>query len=550
MKLGSRFREFVAISLLLFLFARAHASEYQFGGDYVDLGGDPLFHGTTHAFLWVPPHANKLRAVLLAPANIIERRVADDPIIRTEAARDGIAIVFFQGSFAKGAMKSPLVAQYVHDMLTRLAAESGYAELSTIPWIPLGHSGNSQFVQAVGRQASNNVVAEIVIKGAIPAVDRDGADVNLTGLKDIPILFFTGEFEEVMPPGKVRNGWWPVSMQRFADVRSAVPNALISGMEDKDHGHIHWLPPMQDYLALYLHKASNARLDQSGKLRPVPFSSGWLGDPDEKFVSAPVAQYKGDPAKAFWFFDEEQARAWKTLFDHDEGKKEQLIAFMQDGQIAPFWPGWGIQQIKFEPEPDGVTFKTTATFRDEVPAPFADAGTKLGHATGGGPIEFSVVGWAGATEQIGPNVFRVRFDREGFNGRTTHVLIGAIQHGDANYRETVAVATFDLPPNNKGKTQTIRFPTIKDQPAGVKMLPLEASSNSGLPVQYYVSWGPAEVVRNASGSYQLSFTDLPVRAQYPIAVRVTAYQWGKGTEPMVQTATPVTQTFFIKAPKQ
>jgi hypothetical protein len=546
MSLRLRLHRLLSALLLLAVFSCAHAAEYQFGGDYVDLAGDPLFHGTTHAFLWVPPHVQKLRAVLLAPANIIERRVADDPIIRSEAARDGFAILFFQASFAKGAMDSPNVANYVQDMLTRLAAQSGYAELTAIPWIPLGHSGNSQFVQAIGRQASDRVVAEIVIKGAIPAAAKDG---SLNGLKDIPILFFTGEFEEVMPPGKVRNAWWDVSMQRFASVRSAVPDALISGMEDKDHGHIHWLAPMQNYLALYLHKATTSRLDETGKLRKVAFSSGWLADPDEKLASAPVTRYKGDPAKAFWFFDDEQAKAWKTLFDHDEGKKEQLIAFTQDGQIAPLWPGWGLQQIRFEPEPDGVTFKTSATFRDEIPAPFADAGTKLGHAAGGGPIEFSVVGWAGSTEQIGPDAFRVRFDREGFNGRTTHVLIGAIQHGDAEYRETVAVATFDLPPNNRGKTQVIKFPAIKDQTATVKSLPLEAVSDSGLPVQYYVSWGPAEVVRNPGGSDQLSFTDLPERAHYPIAVRVTAYQWGKGTDPMVQTATPVTQTFYINAPK-
>jgi hypothetical protein len=531
----------LAALLLLALLSNARAAEYQFGGDYVDLGGDPLFHGTTHAFLWVPPHAQTLRAVLLAPANIIERRVADDPVIRAEAARDGIAIVFFQPSFGKGAMNSPNVANYVQEMLNHLADQSGYSELRTVPWIPLGHSGNSQFVQAIGRQASGHVVAEIVIKGAVPAVGKDG---SVTGLKGIPILFFTGEFEEVMPPGKVRNGWWPVSMQRFADVRAAVPDALISGMEDKDHGHIHWLPPMQDYLALYLHKAMTARLDANGNLRTVAFSSGWLADPEERLDSAPVAQYKGDPAKAFWFFDEEQAKAWKTLFDHDEGKKEQLIAFTQNGEIAPLWPGWALQQIRFEPEADGVTFKTSATFRDEVPAPFADAGTKLGHATGGGPIEFSVVGWAGSTEQISPDTFRVRFDREGFNGRTTHILIGAVQHGDAEYRETVAVATFDLPPNNKGRQQTIKFPAIKDQPAGVKSLPLKASSDSGLPVQFYVSWGPAEVVDN-----QLVFTGLPDRARYPIAVRVTAYQWGKGTEPLVQTATPVTQTFYLKAPR-
>jgi len=541
-RLGSRTRLCAAAVLLLASLA-AHAAEYQFGGHYKDLIPDPLFQGTTHAFLWVPPHASALRAVLLAPANIIERRVADDPIIRAEAARDGFAVLFFQAGWGKGAMDSPQVAAYIQAMLDRLAQQSGYTELSTVPWVPLGHSGNSQFVQAIARLAPTRTLAAVVIKGGIPAVPNDGSTAGIAG---IPILFFTGEFEEVMPPGKVRNAWWGVSLQRFAAERAAVPEALVSGMEDKDHGHIHWLPPMQNYLALFLHKAMEARLDgDSIELKPVAFRSGWLGDPEEKQPLAPVAAYKGDPRAAFWFFDEEQARAWKALFTHDEGKKEQLIAFVQDGQVAPFWNGWGLQTIGFEPLPDGESFRVQARFRDEVPQPFADAGVKVGHASGGGPIEFSVVGWAGATEQTGPDTFRVRFDREGVNGRTTHILIGAIQHGDANYRETVAVATLDVPGDNTaGCKQTIAFPTLHDVPAGTPSLPLRATANCGLPVRYYVSWGPAEVVGDT-----LVFTDMPSGAKYPIAVSVTAYQWGKVTAPMVATATPVTQTFFIQRAK-
>jgi hypothetical protein len=297
---------------------------------------------------------------------------------------------------------------------------------------------------------------------------------------------------------------------------------------------------MQQYLALFLHKAMVARIGaESASLKRVTFQSGWLADPEEKFAPAPVAQYKGDPAAAFWFFDEEQAEAWKVLFDHDEGKKDQMLAFEQHGEITPLWAGWGLQTIAFEPMDDGVTFKVKARFRDEVPEPFADAHAKLGHAASG-DVEYQVVGWAGSTEQIGPDTFKLRFDREGFNGRTTHILIGALHPGDTQYRETVAVATFDVAATGGGVKQTIKFPKIANQRAGTVSVPLNATSDSGLPVQYYVSWGPAQIVGRT-----LTLTSLPDRAQYPIEVRVTAYQWGKSTLPMVNTATPVTQTFFI-----
>jgi hypothetical protein len=158
-------------------------------------------------------------------------------------------------------------------------------------------------------------------------------------------------------------------------------------------------------------------------------------------------------------------------------------------------------------------------------------------------MQYSVVGWAGSTEQIGPDTFRIRFDREGFNGRTTHILIGALHPGDANYRETVAVATFDIAANAGGLKQTIQFPHLANLRAGTASVPLNATANSGLPVQYYVSWGPA-VVENG----KLMFTTIPDRARYPVEVRVTAYQWGKGTAPVVDTATPVTQTFYLTKP--
>jgi hypothetical protein len=291
---------------------------------------------------------------------------------------------------------------------------------------------------------------------------------------------------------------------------------------------------------MFIHKAVIARLGEAGTtLADVPFAGGWLADPDEKSPSAPVKAYQGNPAAAFWFFDEEQVKAWQVLYDKDRGKKEQLLAFVQDGAVAPFWNGWAVQQLKFEPLPDGDTFTAEAQFRDEVPPPFADAGTKLGHSTQG-EIEYQILGWAGNMEQIGPKTFKVHFDREGVNGRTVHVLIGAIHPGDAEYRETVAVGTFDVPYHNDGTPQKITFQPLPDIHVGTTSVPLGATVDSGRKPEYYVSWGPAEVDGDT-----LKITEIPDRAKFPIEVEVTAYQWGTATEPRFATATPVTQIFHI-----
>lgn len=511
-------------------------SVYQFGVIIPASGTNPLIPAQTTAYLWVPPQCQHLRGVIVASANVIERRFCDDPIVRAEATRDGLAIVFMNSGWKTAVYDQPESADYVESVLDQLADRSGYDELKTIPWIPFGHSGNSGFCQAMAQWKPERTLANIVVKGRMPGVGKNGSKAAITG---IPTLFVTGEFEEVMPPMRVRNAWWTRQMELFHEAKAAVPDSIITGLEDRSRGHLAWLPDTSAYAAMFIHDAVQARLGPDGKLLPVPYNSGWLADPAGNAPAAPVAQYTGKPADAFWFFNQAQAQAWKVLQNRDAGKKEQLLAFTQDGQIAPWWKGWGVQELKFEPLPDGDSFRVSATFRDAVPEPFADAGTKVGHATDG-EIEYRVFGWAGNIEQTGTDTFRVRFDREGVNGRTVHVLIGAIHPGDAEYRQTMAAAHFFLPYSNDGAPQAITFPPLADVPASTQSVALSGSASSGLPVRYYVSWGPAQV---DVGSLRL--TEIPVRAKYPIEVKVTAYQWGKATEPKVATAKSVTQVFHI-----
>ena len=529
----------------VFLFAVIYQSNaywnsiYQYGIEIPKPDNDPFVTGKTNAFLWIPPSAKQIRAVILAPANIIERRFCDDSIIRAEAERDGVAIIFFQAGWGKGIMDNPRLVTYIQNILDLLADKSGYKELSSVPWIPIGHSGNSQFCQGIARQAPEKILADIVFKGALPGIPKDS---STKGIEGIPMLFFTGEFEEVMPPLKVRNAWWGVQMKRFADAKAAVPKALISGMEHRSHGHISWTPDMSQYVAFYLHKAVAARLSPNGNdLKEVAFESGWLADPDEMFPTASVKKYTGDPTKAFWFFDEEIARQWRVLYDHDRGKKEQLLAFTQGDSIAPWWKGWGVQEIIYKPlEEDGNSFTVNATFRKEVPQPFADAGTPVGHSDKG-EITYSVAGWASNIEQTGSNKFRIRFDREGMNGRTTHIVIAANHKGDEIYRETEAGVHFYLPSNDKGAKQSLEFKPIADVNQKTKIIQLKATVSSGLEPDYYVNWGPAKIV----DGNKLVITEIPANAKFPIEVKVTAYHWGRAVPPLYASTGLVSQVFHV-----
>jgi hypothetical protein len=95
----------------------------------------------------------------------------------------------------------------------------------------------------------------------------------------------------------------------------------------------------------------------------------------------------------------------------------------------------------------------------------------------------------------------------------------------------------------KGKDQMITFPTPDKIRVGDDPVMLHATSDSGLPVEYYIAYGPAIVSEG-----RLHAAELPVRAVYPIPVKVVAYQFGSGVEPLIKTAAPVERTVLIERP--
>jgi hypothetical protein len=95
--------------------------------------------------------------------------------------------------------------------------------------------------------------------------------------------------------------------------------------------------------------------------------------------------------------------------------------------------------------------------------------------------------------------------------------------------------------NTTGAPQQIRFPEIADVSAAqTQSFRLLAESDSGLRVDYFIREGPARVEGDL-----VEILPIPVRAKYPIAVTVVAWQWGRSNEPRLQSATPVERTFHI-----
>jgi hypothetical protein len=75
--------------------------------------------------------------------------------------------------------------------------------------------------------------------------------------------------------------------------------------------------------------------------------------------------------------------------------------------------------------------------------------------------------------------------------------------------------------NKNGKPQAIDFQKIEDQDRGVKTPKLNARSDSGLPVQFFVVSGAVELKDDDS----LAFLPIPPRSKYPVRVIMGVYQW-------------------------
>jgi hypothetical protein len=194
---------------------------------------------------------------------------------------------------------------------------------------------------------------------------------------------------------------------------------------------------------------------------------------------------------------------------------------------------------------DGVTFKVAATYLDKSPTPNLYGGAAVGHSSA--PILFKVN--TGALKQTGPDTFRVWMWGPGGTVRQSapwEPQIMGCSAGDSEYRRADRPChpwVYVVHKDKDGTPQTITFPKIDDQVAGVQSVPLVATASSGLPVQFFVVSGPVDL---SDDNQTLQFLPISPNAHFPIRVVVGAFQWGRMAGSKIQSADPVYQEFFIK----
>ena len=491
------------------------------------------------AFLWIPPKCEMVRAVMVGQHNMSEETLFEMDSFRKKLADMGVGMIWITPGLDQQWKVETGVQKAFETMMNDFADVSGYSELKYVPIIPIGHSAMATYPWNFAAWNPERTLAIISLHGDAPRTNlcgygRENLEWGRTrNIDGIPGLMIEGEYE-----------WWEARVNPALAFRMKYPDSCISFLCDTGRGHFDVSPQTADYIALFIRKAlelrypQNQNIDSPVALKKVNMKDGWLaerwwGDKAKRPKAAPYNKYKGDRHDAFWYFDEEMAMLTEDRYRQHRNKKMQYIGFMQNGELTGYNSASHVKAaLRFLPHEDGLTFNITPVFTDSLRTELSDDNT-------GGRITMDRV--CGPVEVINDTTFRVSFYRMGMYNprRTADITLLASNGGDKKYKGAVQELSLKIPYRNiSGKRQYIMFPGIEDISAGTKEVTLNAVSDCGLPVSYYVKQGSAVVDGNT-----LRITDIPVRSKYPVKVTVVAWQYGIGCK--VQTAEPVEMYFYI-----
>lgn len=499
----------------------------------------PETNASPEAFLWIPSDCKKVRAVVFSQQNMCEEPIFNNIQFRNTLSELGFGIVWFAPGLNQQWDVSTGCQKVFESAFNDLAKASGYTELQHVPVIPLGHSAMATFPWNFAAWNPERTLAVISYHGDAPRTNLTG--YNLSNLEwgrtrnidGIPGLMVEGEFE-----------WWEARVNPALAFRMMYPQSCVSFLCDAGHGHFDVSPEAIDYLCMFLKKAAYYRLTSGEKedgttiLKKLNPENGWLAARWNATIKkrpqpASFRSYKGNPHDAFWYFDKETAFATEDYYARSLGKKTQYIGYTADGQTT----GYNAKLhagtiITPEFEKDGLTFHIGAIFTDSSRMHKTNR-----HAAG--KISINLIN--GPAVKINDSTFTVRFYRMGLKNhkRTGDIWLQATNPGDKIYKSAVQQINIRLPYRNEnGQRQYILFPGIQDVKEGTSSIELKATTDSGLPVYYYIKEGPASIDGN-----RIIFSQIPPRTKFPVKVTVVAWQYG--VDGKYKTAEPEERTFYI-----
>jgi len=501
---------------------------------------------TIAAYLWVPPKAERVRGLLIGGRILMEPDFVRDDVIREACAEESLGIVYFAPHFSAvfPYRDSTRAGDTMEKALKDLAVKSGMPEVATAPLCPFGHSVASIFASRVLKWKPERCFAAITFKGGFCV----GAD-ELEPLRGIPALHIKGQFEEfgggpsgVLRDFETREASWKGSRKNLLKLRSTDTDLLVGYVVENGSTHMPWTGRLSELTADFIRGAAQLRIPdvQANGAGPVTLSKvnardgalldGNIAAPGHK--PAPARKYAGPATNALWYPSMKVAGAVDKMHDGIRAKQPQFLTFQKVGG-GPIWVRhdmrMGIPAHWVGPD----TFKVAAMWLDKPPKKYPPIEGAVGHAWG--RIRFQAYG--GALEQVKDDVFRIRHDP-----RATRPCVFAYHPGSRKYRYAEQPAGVGAGPAKRGSEQTISFKLPDEIGRKEFALKLKATSDSGLPVRFWVEYGPAAVEKGA----RLVLADVPKRENRPIEMAIVAYQLGSHVDPKYRAAVPVRQTMRVR----
>lgn len=273
------------------------------------------------AFMWVPERAEHLNGLMVAKSNLIEDRLLESVAVREILAKYNIGVVYLHArSTTDKPSNSNIIGDFVYigdealdkyksannytysgpanagsildEALARLAAVSGFDELTYAPLIGVGHSAGMGLGRALGSWDPSRAIAQICLKGGssliIPGVTRDGVGDNYEVQPGVPTYLAAGQFTEHAsydnPAGK--DNYIDGEINNFANIRAKGTDRLVTMSVDWESGHYDWSESSNEAVANYLDSVIPMRLGaQATSQEQLPEDYQLVDLTDQGYVS-------------------------------------------------------------------------------------------------------------------------------------------------------------------------------------------------------------------------------------------------------------------------
>lgn len=572
----------------------------------IDIPGDAVWQWSTPvrgsfsgfgkpvAYLWIPENCTKLRGLVVAQNNMQELSILENRQFRDSLASIGFGELWFSPAFSPYFNIQEGAGQLFDNTLSDLASSTGYTEIVYVPLVGIGHSAMANFAFQLMAYSPERALCGISVSAIFPYdYGNDYARPTNCGsnIDYMPYLVCQGEMEGA---GDLSNSIFNKSFFK----RKNHPLTPITHLPVAGEWHFATSQKKTNFIAYYIKKAAFYRLAQDATstsyatLTPInPNTTGWLYDRwlknmRPRYPAAPVAAYTGKRSvtgsageENFWAFDEDMAKRIEAYEMSHFRKTPCLIAYNQSsaagviGDQVPQTNNHVQCRLQFYPLNDSLDFELSSSFLSTIPAVSSRCTNFMGttpdtitgvwvQGTVGASIGYPASGNLSVIDrELGPiaklrtnpatGITTFRMSMERGNGSTNNNFnpVFSVAHpGDATYKASVLQADmwFNVR-NTSGAAQTISFPQIADVANITQTVTLHATSNLGLPVQYYVEEGPAKIAGN-----KIVFTTIPQNAKLPVKVTIVAWQWGRNNDmvtrlggSLIQSAEPVKNTFYI-----